>query len=66
MAAALAGTNVVRFTEGGGIASVSGIRTGDEVRCLLRINDRQIPSTLLSFPVQASDTLTVELLYAGA
>lgn len=64
-AAALAGTNAVRFTAGGGIAAVNGIRTGDEVRCVLRINGRQIPLGMLPSPIQAGDTVTLELLYAG-
>lgn len=59
----LALTGVVRFSFNGQIASVSGIPIGGPIQCVLRLNGRIIPQTLLTFPVQRFDTVAVELFF---
>ncbi|MUT68856.1 hypothetical protein [Paenibacillus sp. NEAU-GSW1] len=61
IAQALAETGVIRFTFSGQIASVSGIPIGGPIQYTLRLNGRVIPFTLLSFPLQRNDSVTLEL-----
>lgn len=60
---ALAETGAVRFNNSGQIVSVSGVSVIGNVDYLLRLNGRQIPSTLLNFPVQPNDAVALELFY---
>lgn len=54
-------TNAVRFAPGGRILSVSGIPVTGGISGILRLNGRQIPTTLLAFPLQPNDTVQLEL-----
>lgn len=60
----LAATGVVRFSFNGQIASVSGIPIGGPIQYILRLNGRVLPQTLLTFPVQRFDTVSLELVYS--
>lgn len=59
----LAATGVVRFSFNGQIASVSGIPIGGPIQYILRLNGRVLPQTLLTFPVQRFDTVSIELIF---
>ncbi|MFD1954938.1 hypothetical protein ACFSL6_12365 [Paenibacillus thailandensis] len=60
---ALARTGAVRFGPGGRIAAVAGIPVvSGDTGFILRLNGRQIPAALLSFPLQANDTVELELV----
>ncbi|MFF2093241.1 hypothetical protein [Paenibacillus sp. NPDC058174] len=61
---ALAATGVVQFSFNGDIESVSGIPIGGPIGYVLRLNGRIIPTTLLNFPLQLNDSVTLELQYA--
>ncbi|WP_052350664.1 hypothetical protein [Paenibacillus gorillae] len=61
---ALAATGVVQFSFNGEIESVSGIPIGGPIGYVLRLNGRIIPATLLNFPLQLNDSVTLELQYA--
>ncbi|MGM0883587.1 MAG: hypothetical protein ACQEXQ_21450 [Bacillota bacterium] len=60
---ALAGTGVVRFTFNGQIASVSGVPIGGNISYQLQLNGRVIPPSLLNYPVQRNDSVTLQLIY---
>ncbi|WP_424767040.1 hypothetical protein [Paenibacillus sp. sgz302251] len=60
---ALAATGVVRFNWNGQIISVSGIPIGANISYQLQLNGRIIPPSLLSFPVQRNDAVTLQLIY---
>ncbi|GGG78004.1 hypothetical protein [Paenibacillus radicis (ex Gao et al. 2016)] len=61
---ALSATGVVQFSFNGQIESVSGIPIGGPIGYILRLNGRIIPTTLLNFPLQLNDSVTLELQYA--
>ncbi|WP_174806346.1 hypothetical protein [Paenibacillus humicus] len=73
IAQALEYTGVVRISPGGGVQSVGGVRNdisddiriGDNVQYTLRLNGRQIPHTLLTFPVHRRDVIGIDLIHIG-
>ncbi|OXM14040.1 hypothetical protein [Paenibacillus herberti] len=72
IAQALEYTGVVRASPSG-LQSVGGVRNdisddvriGEGVQYTLRLNGRQIPHSLLSFPVHRRDVIGVELIVIG-
>lgn len=60
---ALAGSGAVGVGAGGQIVAVGGIPIGSGIGYQLRYNGRVIPGTMLQFPVQPADTISLELTY---
>ncbi|MNE86559.1 hypothetical protein D3C80_1836730 [compost metagenome] len=51
----------MQFDDNGQIFSIGGVEIDDHIQYQLQLNGRIIPQSLLSFPVQSNDTITVEL-----
>jgi hypothetical protein len=52
---------MVGFSPAGQIVSVGGVPVGGDIGYQIKLNGRVVPSTLLNFPIQPSDTAAVEL-----
>lgn len=63
---ALASTGAIRFNDSGQIAGFYDIPIGGDIDCELALNSRSIPSTLLSFPIQPDDFVSLTLVYNPA
>ncbi len=59
---ALASTGVIGFGPAGQIVTISGIPIGGNISYQVRLNGRPIPAALLGTPIQAGDTVTIDLI----
>ncbi|WP_188996615.1 hypothetical protein [Paenibacillus nasutitermitis] len=63
---ALAATGVVQFNRNGQIAFVNGVAVAGDVGTIVSLNGRRIPPSLFYLPVQAGDSVGLDLILTGS